>query len=144
MKYIPNYHECYVCGDANKNGLQYRFWVENNNVTTKIQGRRELIGHGAIHGGIIAALLDEAMGLSATIKKNRLCVTAEFTVRYLKPLDIDGIYIVRGNLLADKIILCETYGEIVDEDNNILIRASGKYVPLSKEQSKKIHPDVFE
>ena len=86
MEYIPNYAHCFVCGDTNEKGLRHRFWIEGDYVTTNLEATPDYIGHGAIHGGVVVALLDEAMGLSATIKKNCLCVTAELTVRYLKPL----------------------------------------------------------
>lgn len=143
MKYLPNYSVCFVCGDANEKGLRQRFRLENDYVITNLEARPEYIGHGAVHGGVPTALLDEAMGLSATVKKNTVCVTAELNIRYLKPLIVNKTYIVRGCLVADKKILCETYGEIIDKDLNIFIRATGKYVPLPKDRSHKIHPLVF-
>jgi uncharacterized protein (TIGR00369 family) len=143
LKYIPNDARCFVCGHANEKGLQCRFWVEGDYVVTHLKTIPEYIGHGAIHGGVSVALLDEAMGLSATIKKNCLCVTAELNIRYLKPLTADNTYTIRGRLVADRKILCETDGAIVDEDLNVYIRAAGKYVPLSKERSRQIHPDEF-
>jgi uncharacterized protein (TIGR00369 family) len=143
LDFIPNYAECFVCGESNKKGLKNRFWVEDGCVTTRFHAKNDHVGHGAIHGGISVALLDETMGLSATITKNRLCVTLELSIRYLKPLMLNNIYTVRGCLVSDKNILCETRGEIIDSDCNILVQATGKYVPLSEEKSHQIHPNVF-
>ncbi|MBN2159336.1 MAG: PaaI family thioesterase [Spirochaetes bacterium] len=142
---IPNHKACYVCGDQNHRGLKHRFWLEGGHVVTTIEQREDYIGHGFIHGGISAALLDEAMALSATIAKERLCVTAEFTVRYLKPMSANGTYLVKGRLLSDRKILCITFGEVSDMNNEIYVKATGKYVPVSKEESDRIHnnaPDV--
>lgn len=143
MQLVKNDNKCFVCGDDNKKGLQYRFWLHDNEVITKLKNNEEYIGHGAMHGGIAATLLDEAMGLISTIKKNTLCVTAEFTVRYLKPLTLEGKYTVKGRIDRDRTILCETSGEIIDEDLTVFVRATGKYVPIPREVSSRIHPDAF-
>jgi uncharacterized protein (TIGR00369 family) len=143
LNYLPNYEKCYVCGDSNPEGLQYRFWVENDFVVTHIKNKPEYEGHGMIHGGVSLALLDEAMGLSATYKTNRLCVTAEITIQYLQPLAINKTYIVRAQLVSNRNILCKTYGEIIDGDRRVLIKSTGKYVPLSRALSHKNNPQVF-
>lgn len=143
MKYIPNDSRCFVCGDANPKGLQQRYWIDGEFIVTRLTGRKEFAGHAGLHGSIAAALIDEAMGLSSTLSKRRLCVTAELVIRYLKPLQINGNYLVKGRLTEDKKILCKTYGEIIDENLTVFIKATGQYVPLSKKQSQQVYPDVF-
>jgi len=143
VKELPNDSLCYVCGNANDKGLQRNFYIDGKVVTARFQGEDYHKGHGSIHGGIAAALLDEAMGLAATKIKNTLCVTAEITVRYIRPLEVNNVYVVRGHMIADKKLLCETYGDIVDSDNNIFVKAYGKYVPVPKEDSREMYPNVF-
>jgi len=61
---------------------------EQDNVNRKIVGRFVLgersRGRRIAHGGIIATLLDEAMGKVCRFREVR-AVTAELTVEYLKP-----------------------------------------------------------
>src|SRR2546427_9857209 len=65
---------------------------EQDNVNRRIVGRfvlgeRYEGGGGFAHGGIIAVLLDEAMGKVCRFREVR-AVTAELTVEYLKPVDV--------------------------------------------------------
>jgi uncharacterized protein (TIGR00369 family) len=144
LKLLPSHHECFICGDKNVKGLQFRFWYDGEFVTTKLEGKPEYIGHGSIHGGLAAAVLDEAMALTATLKKRTLCVSAEMIIRYLKPLEVGHVYTVRAKMVADRKILCLSDGDIIDEDSNIFVKASLKSVPLPKEKSLKIHPTMEE
>jgi uncharacterized protein (TIGR00369 family) len=107
---------------------------------TTLKGEQEYLGHGSIHGGITAAILDEIMALSATLKKRTLCVTAEINIRYLVPLTVGETYLVRANVVSDRIVLCETYGEILDEKLTPCVKASMKCVPIPRQKSLQIHP----
>lgn len=144
MRLLPSDDGCYVCGKLNKKGLKRFFYIDEDGfVMTYFKGVVDYMGHGSIHGGLSAALLDEAMGLSATYFKGVLCVTAEITVRYLKPLHIESRYTVRGRMVNDKKLLCEAYGEIIDERENKHVRAYGKYVPVPEEQFYELYQDLF-
>lgn len=143
MTLLLNDNGCYVCGNLNKKGFNNQFFIEGDFVVTFFDGSIEYKGHGPIHGGVSAALLDEAMGLGVTYFKRMLCVTAEITIRYLKPLQINESYTVRGQMVKDKRLLCEAYGEIIDNKQNKYVKAFGKYVLLTKELSYELYPDVF-
>ena len=84
-------NSCFGCGAANEGGMKLTF--EQDHERRKIVGRFRLGGQyqgggGMMHGGIIALLLDEAMG-----KLNRFhdvrAVTAELSVEYLRPVPVD-------------------------------------------------------
>ncbi|HBV97295.1 MAG TPA: hypothetical protein DEF36_09635 [Desulfotomaculum sp.] len=143
MILLPSDNGCYVCGVMNKKGFNNPFYVDGDFVVAFFEGSIDYKGHGPIHGGVPAALLDEAMGLGVTYSKKILCVTAEITIRYLKPLHINGSYTVRGRMVKDRKLLCEAYGEIIDHEHNRYVKAFGKYVPLTKAQSCELYPDVF-
>src|ERR1700720_1686870 len=73
---------------------------EQDNVNRRIVGRFILGqayqgGGGMAHGGIIATLLDEAMGKVCRFREVR-AVTAELTVQYLKPVKVDEEIVVEG------------------------------------------------
>src|SRR2546428_7581021 len=83
-------NKCFGCGGDNAGGMKLTF--EQDNVNRRIVGRfvlgeRYEGGGGFAHGGIIAVLLDEAMGKVCRFREVR-AVTAELTVEYLKPVDV--------------------------------------------------------
>src|SRR6202171_2843506 len=91
-------NKCFGCGGDNAGGMRLTF--EQDNVNRKIVGRfvlgeRFQGGGGFAHGGIIATLLDEAMGKVCRFREVR-AVTAELTVEYLKPVSVQDEIIVEG------------------------------------------------
>src|SRR6266403_1649702 len=81
---------CFACGMSNPDGMRLKFVFD--------EGRDRFVCHfrlskrytgppGHAHGGIIATILDEAMG-----KVNKLrqvvALTSEITVNYLKPVPL--------------------------------------------------------
>jgi uncharacterized protein (TIGR00369 family) len=89
---------CFVCGADNPRGLGLRFDCDER--ARRIRGRFRLDEScqgppGFVHGGIIAALLDEAMG-----KLSRLAgapaVTAALEVRYLRPIRVGESILVEA------------------------------------------------
>src|SRR5260370_24080398 len=81
-------NKCFGCGGDNAGGMKLTF--EQDNVNRKIVGRfvlgeRYQGGGGFAHGGIIAVLLDEAMGKGWRFREDR-AVTAGMTVGYLQPV----------------------------------------------------------
>jgi uncharacterized protein (TIGR00369 family) len=91
-------NKCFGCGGANDAGMKLTF--EQDNTTRRIVGRFVLGepyqgGGGMAHGGIIALLLDEAMGKACRFREAR-AVTAELTVEYLKPVRVDQEILVEG------------------------------------------------
>jgi uncharacterized protein (TIGR00369 family) len=91
-------NKCFGCGGANAAGMKLTF--EQDNARRRISGRFILGetyqgGGGMAHGGIIALLLDEAMGKVCRFRDAR-AVTAELTVEYLKPVKVDQEILVEG------------------------------------------------
>ncbi|MEO6807166.1 MAG: PaaI family thioesterase, partial [Edaphobacter sp.] len=83
-------NHCFGCGPANPQGLHLVFTTDTSNpdaitATTQIQLDRMHEGPpGHIHGGIVAALLDEAMS-KLNRPLNVLAMTRHMEVDYLKP-----------------------------------------------------------
>lgn len=91
---------CFVCGSQNKIGLQAPFETDVATATSRaaVVLPEELQGwQGVIHGGIVAALLDEAC-IYACRAKAEQCVTAELQVRYRKPVPVGARVEVSGVL----------------------------------------------
>jgi len=107
---------------------------EQDNVNRKIVGRfvlGERYGGGAgfAHGGIIALLLDEAMGKVCRFRDVR-AVTAELSVEYLRPVAVDKEIVVEGHEMEMSGRNLFMTGEIRNNNGDVLARGKGRFVVI--------------
>lgn len=137
MKLEPNpTNACFGCGGANAEGMKLAF--EQDDERKRIVGKfrmdaRYQGGGGFVHGGIIALLLDEAMGKVCRFRAVR-AVTAELTVEYLKPvrtaeeIEIEAFESEQqGRSLFHR-------GEIRNAAGDLLARGRGRFVMVDGEK----------
>jgi|SRR5437660_3576379 len=127
-------NKCFGCGGDNAGGMKLTF--EQDNVNRRIVGRfvlgeRYQGGGGNGHGGIIATLLDEAMGKACRFREVR-AVTAELTVEYLKPINVQHEIIVEGRETEMKGRNIFMTGEIRDTAGAVLARSRARFVVIGK------------
>jgi len=140
IRLAPNpTNQCFGCGGDNDGGMKLTF--EQDNVNRRIVGRFVLGGRyqgggGFAHGGIIATLLDEAMGKVCRFREVR-AVTAELTVEYLKPVDVMKEIVVEGQEAEQKGRNIFMTGEIRDTAGLVLARSKARFVIIGN-QVKKI------
>jgi len=108
---------------------------EQDNTNRRIVGRfvlgdRYQGGGGFAHGGIIALLLDEAMGKVCRFREVR-AVTAELTVEYLKPVRVADEIVVVGYEVEQKGKSVFMAGEIRSDSGEVLARGRGRFVIIS-------------
>ena len=125
-------NKCFGCGGDNAGGMKLTF--EQDNANQKIVGRfvlgeRYQGGAGFAHGGIIAVLLDEAMGKVCRFREVR-AVTAELSVEYLKPIAVDKEIVVEGRETEINGRNLFIVGEIRNENGDVLARGKGRFVVL--------------
>jgi len=85
---------------------------------------------GAAHGGIVAAYLDEILGVVRATGK--ISVTGELTVRYVRPAPTETPLLGRGRLVAD-------HGRYVDVEGSleelgaarVVATARGRFFPFA-------------
>jgi uncharacterized protein (TIGR00369 family) len=90
-------------------------------------------GGGMGHGGIIALLLDEAMGKVCRFREAR-AVTAELTVQYLKPVKVNEEIVVEGYETDQKGRNLFLVGEIRNNAGEVLARGTGRFVVLGQKE----------
>jgi uncharacterized protein (TIGR00369 family) len=125
-------NRCFGCGGANDEGMKLTFVQDNQArriVGRFVLGPRYQGGSGMGHGGIIATLLDEAMGKVSRFRNVR-AVTAELTVEYLKPVNVDKEIVVEAFEAEMKGRNLFHVGEIRDVDGNVPARGRGRFVIL--------------
>jgi uncharacterized protein (TIGR00369 family) len=121
---------CFGCGGANDGGMKLAFVQDNAN--RKITGRFVLGpkyqgGAKFLHGGVIAVLLDEAMGKCCRFR-NAKAVTAQMTIDYLKPIDTTQEIIVEAyeELQSGRNLF--QAGEIRNAAGEVLARGKARFV----------------
>ena len=133
---LPNYHQCFVCGDKNIKGLQTKWYVKGNKVFSSFCADAGYVGYeNVIHGGILSALLDEAMIWAAFAETEQFGVTAELSIRFLKPLHIGERCRIEGWVTENKTRIWIVYARIIIESGEVLAKGMGKVIPLSIEQN---------
>ena len=126
-------NKCFGCGGDNPGGMKLTF--EQDNVNRKIIGRfvlgeRYQGGGGNGHGGIIAVLLDEAMGKVCRFREVK-AVTAELAIEYLKPVNVQQEIIVEGRETEQKGRNIFMVGEIRDTAGTVLARGKARFVIIA-------------
>jgi uncharacterized protein (TIGR00369 family) len=87
MSKLKDNDYCYVCGKNNPEGLAVNFAVDRGqkSITGRFTPQRRHQGYeGIVHGGILSALLDEAM-VKLAFSLGIPAVTAEITVKFKSP-----------------------------------------------------------
>ena len=79
---------CFGCGPLNEEGLQMTFLAEGDVSVTEFEvPARYQSWKGIVHGGMVALMLDEALGWAAW-HKGHPGVTGKLEVRYRLPLKV--------------------------------------------------------
>lgn len=129
---------CLVCGLKNPFGLRTAFYeLENDELLGVFTPMEEHQSYpGRLHGGIAAAILDETIGRAIMIKYDDdfWSVTVEFTIRYKKPVPLDGEVRVITRITKDTNRIFEGTGEILLSDGTIAVEGRGKYLKMPLEK----------
>lgn len=140
---------CFVCGVDNHNGLQMKFYEHSpGEVHAEIIVPEHFRGYpGVVHGGIIAAMLDEVAG--RTFMGDgipRFMVTARLAVRYRRPVPVNKLLVLKGHAGEDKGKVAFATGEIYDENGEILAEAELvlSNVPEDIQQSMAVETETWE
>jgi acyl-coenzyme A thioesterase PaaI-like protein len=120
---------CFACGPENPIGLHLHFdraepeGVRSNALlASQFQGWR-----GIAHGGIVMALLDEAMAHAAGFAGHR-GVTASVSIRFRKPVPLERPIEIRGRVTWQRRNVLGVEGKITDGSGTLLAEAEGSFV----------------
>lgn len=136
---LPYSEGCYVCGSKNPLGLKIKFQTQGDKVVAEFTALEQHQGYkNVIHGGILSTLLDEAMSWAPTLIAKRMMVTAELNLRFLKPAPPGKKLIISAQVQEATRLLYKTVGQVSDEAGVIYMTATGKFIPLSEEQTQEV------
>ncbi|NPA30833.1 MAG: PaaI family thioesterase, partial [Chloroflexi bacterium] len=142
----PNSAWCFVCGLRNPVGLKMRFLqagpgkaVAYAVVPEAYQGYP-----GVVHGGIVAALLDEVTGRAGTgtdPEHARLFYTARLSIRYRRHVPIQRLLRLEGALVRDRGRFYEAQGAIYDAaSDQVLAQADALLAEVAAEELAQMNP----
>ena len=124
---------CFVCGLKNPAGLHASFFeVEGDQLVGLFTPCEEHQGYpGRLHGGVSAAILDEAIGRAMNVTDQDVWgVTVEISIRYRKPVPLDSELRVVGRITDQNRRMFEGTGEILLPDGTVAVEGRGKYIKL--------------
>ncbi len=127
---------CYGCGVDNKEGMRLEFVYdqERNSMVARLRlGTRFMGPPGHAHGGVIATVLDEAMGKVMKIH-NVIALTSRMEVQFLKPVPLQETLIAEGKPRAHRGRRYWTVAEIRNSKGDILARSKGLFVAIDPVQ----------
>ena len=125
----PSSRSCFLCGRDNPVGLQmvWENHPEDGEIRSTVTVREEFNGYpGVVHGGILAAVLDETAGRAILLEggPDELMVTAKLDVTYRRPTPTDTPLLVVGRVIERSEKRAETKAEIRLPDGTVSARAT--------------------
>jgi len=123
-----SHENCIVCGKSNPYGLKLSFKLEENgSVEAEFETKSVYQGYkGLLQGGVAAAIMDSAMtnclfyhGISA--------FTAEFSIKYKKPIPCGKKIIVRAKIEKSYNPL-HILSSTISQNDMVLVEASAKFM----------------
>jgi len=131
-------HWCFACGRANPNGLHLDFNVSRGRAETTFTSSKEHTGYdGFVHGGIVAALLDETMGW-AIFHQGVWGVTTKLAVSFRRPVPVDEPLTVRADVRKETRRAVDIHGEVTDRAGAVLAEADGTFVVMPEERRREL------
>jgi uncharacterized protein (TIGR00369 family) len=121
---------CFACGPTNPIGMHVHFdrATEAEGVRARVTLAPEYQGwRGIAHGGIVMALLDEAMAHAAGFAGHR-GVTATVKVRFRKPVPLERPIEVLGRVTWQRRNVLGVDATILDDAGTLLAQAEGSFV----------------
>jgi len=125
-------NRCFGCGAANEAGMKLPFELDLDEHRTRgrfVLGPNYAGGAGFAHGGIIAVVLDEAMGKLSKLREER-AATAELSIEYRKPVPVNQEIVVEGWQENAEGRNRFRVAEIHDAQGNLLARGKARFVVL--------------
>src|ERR1700733_6154159 len=127
---------CFFCGTDNPAGMKLRFNYdeERNCYVCRFRlGKRYTGPPGHCHGGIIATILDEAMGKVNKVR-HVVALTSEISVKYLKPVPLNKPLRVESREMRVRGRQHTNMAEILNPKNEVLARGQGLFIAIDPQK----------
>ena len=129
---------CYACGAQNERGLHMEFLREGDRAVCIYTPCDYQQGYpGRLHGGIVATLMDEAMGW-AVYGASQWGATARLAMRFRKPVPLDRPLRIEAWVTQNRSRLIELRAEVRDPDGTLLAEGDGSFMKLDERTASQM------
>ncbi len=140
-----DYQLCFVCGQRNPYGLHMVFRLEKDSVVSDFQPLPEHQGFpGIIHGGIVAAVLDEALNRTSMLSDSPTwMMTGRLEVRYRRYVPYGPMLRTRASPGVQRGRMVQASGVITfsEDEKTVLAEAQGTFMALAPDTIDAIMKD---
>ena len=134
---LPNSKNCFACGMENPIGLKLIMYgdPETGQVICDYSVPKIYQSYpGIVHGGIVAALLDEVISrVTMVADHNRFMYTGKLTIRLRKHVPVEQPLHMVGSFIKDRGRSAEAEAKIFDPDGQLLAEGEALLVALDPE-----------
>ena len=126
----------FITGDRNSDRLRVRYFIKDrdNSFIARVWFGPSTEGPtGFVHGGSMAAVLDEAMGIAAWIRGYTV-VAAKITVQYRKMLPLGSVITVEAKVTSVNGKKVTTKGKIYNETGTLFTESEGLFINIPQEK----------
>ena len=137
-----DYQLCFACGQRNPYGLHMLFRQEDDTIVSDFTPLVEHQGFpGIIHGGIVAAVLDETLNRTSMLgNPPAWTMTGRLEVRYRRNVPYGPLLRVRAHLSSQRGRHLTSTGALTlaSDEHMILAEAQGTFMALTQEMQDAI------
>ncbi|MHB8717594.1 MAG: PaaI family thioesterase [Candidatus Dormibacteria bacterium] len=125
-----DYQVNFVHGLRNPHGLHLEYALDGDSVVTTWTPTADHAGFpGLVHGGLVAAVLDDIMGRCSVLEK-RWVVTGRIEVRFRAPATVGTPLRAEAWTTRTTRRLLVAQGRVVAAGGEVVAEASGTYLPV--------------
>ena len=132
---------CFVCERANPGGLRIPFHHDEEAGAVVAEFCLGPTFSGApqlVHGGIVLAILDEAMAWAAIAIGGRFAVTKESAATFHRPVRVDRGYRVEAQLTSQTDEGIEAAAAVLDAQGRPCATARATFMPFTADQARSV------
>lgn len=119
---------CFACGRDNPIGLRLRFTEEREGIRAEFTPGPQYQGYeGVVHGGVVAAALDDAMANLAHLRGQE-ALTAKLEVRFRQEAPVGQRLIVAARIIGEHGRLFNAEATLALPDGTRLADARGTFI----------------
>jgi uncharacterized protein (TIGR00369 family) len=146
MEKQPSSRTCFLCGRQNDIGLKITWYndLEANQVRATVVVPEQFNGYpGIVHGGIVAAILDETAGRSVLLEgdPNDLMVTLKLEVKYRLPTPTAQPLTAVGRVTRQTESRAQVAGELRLADGTVTAQCEALIVRPGQEFFEQWEPE---
>ena len=141
---FPAYPGCPVCGDPNVNPQTLAVRWEWDSDASRVVGRfipgpHHLGYENRMHGGLLSALLDEAMAWASAVRMGSYCVTGELQVRFKEPATVGHPLEISARAEGEGWgPYVRSSGEVRAADGTLVAVATATFAAMPRDEARRL------